>query len=107
MLDRRPIANPAAQTVTQAAIRPVQEQYCASLPSSTAAYRLLSEGSGQALVEVVGSTMLRGLLISAGLLAFDLAMRKRPTTRILAQGAAGAGAIEVFVLGWTWWKMPR
>lgn len=103
MLDRHRALNPAAQP----ALPPAEAQYCASLPSSTAAYRLLSEGSGQALVEVVGSTLLRGLLISSGLLVLDLAVGKKPTPMLLAQGAAGAGAIEVFVLGWTFWKMPR
>lgn len=98
MLDRHRALNPANQAV----LPPAEAAYCASLPSSTAAYRALSGGGIGAWGEVAGSTILRAALISAGLFVLD-----RKNQKVLVQGLAGATAIEVFVLGWTWWKMPR
>lgn len=76
--------------------------YCPSLPSSDSAYRALSGGGLSAWVEVAGSTLLRGLLISAGLKLFDW-----NDPKVLQRGLAGAMGIEAFVLAYTLCKMPQ
>ena len=100
MLPRHRALNPAGQASTAAASP--QPEFCASLPSSTSAARALSGGGAGAWLDVLGSTLLRGGLISGGLYLYD-----RKDRQVLQKGLAGAAAIEVFVLGWTWWKLRR
>ena len=70
------------------------------LPSHRAAAMLIA-GEPGGLPLVIGSTVLRGAIIAAGLYAVD---RKRK--RIARDAMAGALAIEAFVLLWTAFHRP-
>lgn len=69
---------------------------CITLPSSDAAVALVRGDVGRGLVGVVGSSLLRGLLIMGGLYAVG-------EREHLVRNALGASAaIELFVLAWVW-----
>lgn len=68
----------------------------ARLPSQDAAINLVQHRPG-AVGEVAGSMLLRGVLIGAGLAAVGLRGKQ-----LLMGALAGAVAIEVFVLAWTY-----
>lgn len=68
---------------------------CASLPSSEAAMRLV-QGDPSASIAVVTTSLLRAGLIGVGL--FLAGEREH----LLRNSLAAAGAIETFVLGWTY-----
>lgn len=70
---------------------------CAALPSSDAACDLV-QGNVSALPKVLGTTLLRGGLIAAGLYVAG------ERAHLLRNSVAGALAIEVFVLGWALFK---
>lgn len=70
---------------------------CSALPSGSSAVALLG-GDLSALPGVIGYTAVRGALIGAGL--FVAGEREH----LVRNAAAGALAIEVFVLGWAAWK---
>jgi hypothetical protein len=70
----------------------------APLPSQAAADAFVASPSLTTAIPVVASTALRGALVAGGLYALGLRGKK------LAESAlTGAGAIEAFVLGWSWW----
>lgn len=76
-------------------------QYCAELPSSRAAADFL-DGRAGGIVSVVGSTLVRGALITTGI--YLAQGKQRDLGQAFKLGSAGAVAIEVFVLGYTWWR---
>jgi hypothetical protein len=74
----------------------------AALPSGSSAATLLS-GDWSALPAVVGYTAARAALIGVGLFAAG----ERAPARLARNAAAGALAIEVFVIGWAAWKLRQ
>lgn len=71
------------------------------LPSQDAAIHV-AQGVEGGWVEATGSTLFRALLISAGMYAAGLRGRQ------LAKAAlAGATAVEVFVLGYTYYHVRK
>lgn len=74
---------------------------CPTLPSSTAAYRMIA-GDEHALGSVVLSTAGRAALVGAG--AWVAGVRGRQLWRAALGGAIG---IEVFVLLYAWWQLRR
>lgn len=74
---------------------------CATLPSSTAAYRLLA-GEESALGEVIVSTAGRMALVGLG--AWLAGVRGEQLTRAAIGGGLG---IEVFVIGYAAWNLRR
>jgi hypothetical protein len=72
----------------------------AALPSGPPATALLS-GDWSALPSVLGTTVARAALVGTGLLAVG------ERTHVARNAAAGAIAIEVFVLAWAAWKLRQ
>ena len=73
---------------------------CAALPSGQAAYGLVS-GDWSCLVPVIGTMVARGALIGVGMAVSG--ERKH----LLRNAAAGAVAVEGFVLLWAAWKRSQ
>lgn len=68
----------------------------APLPSQDAAYRLV-RGQANGLRDTVSCTLGRAALLSVGLAACGVRGRS-----LVQQSLAGAVAVEVFVLAWSW-----
>lgn len=77
-------------------------QICASLPSSTCAYKLV-QGDLTSLPAVFGSTLGRAGLISLGMLAFG----ERDTKTLVKYSLGGALAIEGFVLAYALYMVRK
>jgi hypothetical protein len=78
-----------------------QPEQLADLPSADAAKRLI-DGEPDAFLAVVGTTLLRSMLIGAGM---SLAGADR--SQVVKQAVAASVAVEVFVLGWFWIEKSR
>lgn len=70
----------------------------APLPSQAAADAFVAAPDIGTAIPVVASTALRGGLLAVGLYAAGLRGK-----RLVKDALLGAGAIEGFVLGWSWW----
>lgn len=73
-----------------------QTEQLADLPSADAAKRLI-DGEPDALLAVVGTTLLRSMLIGAGMAAAGA-----DKNQVVKQAVAASVAVEIFVLGWFW-----
>lgn len=67
------------------------------LPSSIHAQQFLAAPSAGGAAWLGFDTVMRGLIIAAGIRAFS-----HPGARARTQGLAGAFGLELFVLGWTY-----
>jgi hypothetical protein len=71
---------------------------CPALPSGSSAVALLNGDPG-ALPIAIGHTLLRSVLVGAGLLVAG------ERTHVVRNAIAGSLAIETFVLAWAAWKL--
>jgi hypothetical protein len=87
-----------------AVVRPAGQVpgHCPSLPSSSSAYEAIATGTPLAWLKVVGSTLVRGVLVGGAIHLLD-----PRDARWALHGLYGALGIEVFVLGYTALTAPR
>ena len=82
--------------------------FCPSLPSSAHAYELLRSPSVKSVAMTVGTTVLRSVLISVGVVTFNqMTGRKQDLVETSKVALAGAVGIEVFVLAYLALRMPQ
>lgn len=74
------------------------QPFCASLPSSDSAYKLI-KGDPKGLVEVVGTTLVRAALIATGIYVVGKVL-KEDDPHLARNSLAGALSIEAFVLAY-------